>query len=112
MRKAYRALPVVAVAAVLGGCGGVGGGAEPSEQQMKDAMLYQMNHPPGITVSDPVTIKFFKKEACETPTKVGVNCTFDVQVASANLGASMYNNIPGAIFYKDDSGKWQMRPPF
>jgi hypothetical protein len=35
-----------------------------------------------------------------------------VQVASANLGASMYNNIPGAVFYKDDSGKWQMRPPF
>ena len=25
---------------------------------------------------------------------------------------SMYNNIPIAVFYKDDSGKWQMRPPF
>ena len=94
-----------------GGCAGAGGD-EPSEAQMKDAMLYAMNHPPGIAVSDPVTIKFFKKEACDKPAKVGVNCTFDVQVASANLGASMYNNIPGAVFYKDDSGKWQMRPPF
>jgi hypothetical protein len=100
-----------AAAMVLGGCSGAGG-SEPTEAQMKDAMLYAMNHPPGVAVSDPVTIKFFKKEACDNPTKVGVNCTFDVQVASSNLGASMYNNIPGAVFYKDDSGKWQMRPPF
>jgi len=34
-------------------------------------------------------------------------------VASANIGASMYNNIPKGWFYKDkDSGKWMMRPPF
>jgi len=102
---------VVALMAGVTGCGGMAGG-EPSEAQMKAAMLEQMNHPPGITVTDPVTIKFFKKEACDKPTGQGYRCTFDVQVASANLGASMYNNIPFANFYKDDSGKWQMRPPF
>jgi hypothetical protein len=76
-------------------------------------MLYAMNHPPGDTVSDPITIKFFKKEACDNPTPQGYNCTFDVKVESANIGASMYNNIPGAVFYVDKStGKWGMRPPF
>lgn len=111
MRSGYLALGA-AVGMGLAGCGAVGG-QEPTEAQMKEAMLYEMNHPPGYTVSDPVTIKFFKKEACDKPTPQGYNCTFDVQVASANLGASMYNNIPGAFFYKDkDSGKWMMRPPF
>jgi hypothetical protein len=97
-------------ALTLSACGG-GTGHEPSEGEMKDAMLYAMNHPPGVTVSDPVTIKFFKKEACDPPTAQGFRCTFDVQVASANIGASMYNNVPFAFFYKD-SGKWNMRPPF
>jgi hypothetical protein len=96
----------------LAGCGGAGA-EEPSEAQMKEAMLYAMNHPPGMTNSDPISIKFFKKEACDKPTPQGYNCTFDVQVASANIGASMYNNIPGAFFYFDKtSGKWAMRPPF
>jgi hypothetical protein len=65
------------------------GGGEPSESEMKEAMLYAMNHPPGVTNSDPVTI-------------------------SANIGASMYNNIPFAVFYrdKDRGGQWNMRPPF
>ena len=71
----------------LAGCGGAGG-EEPSEAQMKEAMLYAMNHPPGITNSEPISIKFFKKEACDKPTPQGYNCTFDVQVASANIGAS------------------------
>jgi hypothetical protein len=94
------------------GCG-ASGSSEPSESQMKEAMLYAMNHPPGIQNSEPITIKFFKKEGCESPTPMGFNCHFDVQVASANLGASMYNNIPMAYFYVDkDSGKWAMRPPF
>jgi hypothetical protein len=63
--------------------------------------------------SDPITIKFFKKEACDKPpTAQGFHCTFDVQVASRNIGASMYNNIRSGDFYKDDSGKWAMRPPF
>jgi len=100
------------LAIALSGCGGgSSSGHEPSESDMKDAMLNAMNHPPGITVSDPVTIKFFKKEACDPPTAQGFRCTFDVQVASANIGASMYNNIPFGFFYKD-SGKWNMRPPF
>ena len=99
-----------ALACALYGCGSASGG-EPSESDMKDAMLYAMNHPPGVQVSDPVTIKFFKKEACDKPTEQGYRCTFDVQVASANLGASMYNNIPFGFFYKE-SGKWNMRPPF
>lgn len=69
--------------------------------------------PPGETVSDPIEIKFFKKEACDKPTPQGFKCTFDVKVASRNLGASMYNNIPFGEFYKDkESGKWMMRPPF
>ncbi|HEX4001264.1 MAG TPA: hypothetical protein VHX36_01355 [Candidatus Acidoferrales bacterium] len=72
-----------------------------------------MNHPPGEPAGDPITITFFKKEACDPPTTQGFKCTFDVKVASANIGASMYNNIPFGVFYKDtDSGKWMMRPPF
>jgi hypothetical protein len=86
---------------------------EPTEAQMKEAALYAINHPPGMTNSDPITIKFFKKEACDTPTPRGYNCGFDWQVASANIGASMYNNISNAFFYFDKaSGKWAMRPPF
>ena len=93
------------------GCGGAG--SEPSEAQMREAMLNAMNHPPGETVSDPIEIKFFKKEACDKPTPQGFKCTFDVKVASRNIGASMYNNIPFGEFYKDkESGKWMMRPPF
>ena len=57
------------VALGLSACGG-GAGHEPSEGEMKDAMLYAMNHPPGIQNSDPITIKFFKKEACENPTPI------------------------------------------
>ncbi|HEY8052261.1 MAG TPA: hypothetical protein VIE42_05590 [Steroidobacteraceae bacterium] len=80
---------------------------------MKDAMLHAMNNPTGVTNSEPITIKTFKKEGCESPTPRGYNCSFTVIVASANIGASMYNNIPGAVFYLDkDSGKWEMRPPF
>jgi hypothetical protein len=101
-----------ALALGLSGCGAAGA-EEPSEAQMKEAMLYAMNHPPGITNSDPINIKFFKKEACDKPTPKGYNCSFDVQVTSANIGASMYNNISSAFFYMDkDSGKWAMRPPF
>jgi hypothetical protein len=95
------------------GAGGAGAGGEPSESQMKEAMLFAMNHPPGIQNSEPITIKFFKKEACDNPTPMGYNCRFDVQVASANLGASMYNNVPQGLFYVDkETGKWAMRPPF
>jgi|SRR5579862_64360 len=113
MRSVLTSLAVGAVLAGLAACGSAGA-QEPSEAEMKEAMLYAMNHPPGITVSDPVTIKFFKKEACDKPNEQGVRCTFDVQVASANIGASMYNNIPFAVFYKDKDrgGKWNMRPPF
>jgi hypothetical protein len=101
-----------ALAFGMSGCGAAAG-QEPSEAQMKEAALYAINHPPGITNSEPITIKFFKKEACDNPTPKGYSCSFDWQVASANIGASMYNNISSAFFYKDkDSGKWAMRPPF
>lgn len=94
----------------LSSCGAEG--SEPTEPQMKAAMDDGMNHPPGETVGDPVKIVFFKKEACGAHTHQGFRCTFDVKVASPNLGASMYNNIPFGVFYKDkDSGKWVMRPP-
>ncbi|HYK18018.1 MAG TPA: hypothetical protein VEV37_08350 [Bryobacteraceae bacterium] len=89
-------------------------GSEPTEVQMRDAMLYTMNHPPGIKVSDPVTIRFFKKETCEAkPTAQGYHCKFDVQVASANLGASMHNTFSMGDFYVDkETGRWNRRPPF
>lgn len=114
MRRTQMFLVSLAISS-LAGCGaaGAGGGGEPSESQMKEAMLYQMNHPPGITVTDPITIKFFKKEACDAPTPMGYNCRFEVQVASANIGASMYANVPQGFFYIDkETGKWAMRPPF
>ena len=99
------------VAFGLTGCSG--GGSEPSEAEMKDAMLFEMNHPPGVTNAAPITITFFKKEACNKPNEQGSHCTFEVMVASSNIGASMYNNIMIADFYMDKStGKWAMRPPF
>jgi len=96
----------------LSGCGGAGG--EPSEADMKDALLYAMNHPPGVKVSDPVTITFFKKEACDKPTEQGFRCTYDLQVSSRNALAGMWANVPFGFFYrdKDRGGKWNMRPPF
>jgi len=113
MRFSSRQVALGTVLALgLAGCGG-GAGTEPSESEMRAAMLEEMNHPPGETVSEPVTITFFKKEACDAPTPQGFRCTFDVKVASRNIGASMYNNIPFAWFYKDKgTEKWAMRPPF
>jgi hypothetical protein len=113
MRFGFRHFVLSTVVAFgLVGCQG-GAGSEPTEAQMKDAMEYAMNHPPGETVSDPVKITFFKKEACDKPTPQGFRCTFTVKVASRNIGAGMYNNIEFGQFYKDkDSGKWMMRPPF
>ena len=110
MRPGYRTMILLSLALSAGACGGAAGG-EPSESQMREAALYAINHPPGMTNSDPITIKFFKKEACDSPTPQGYNCRFDWQVASANIGASMYNNISSSFFYKD-SGTWAMRPPF
>jgi hypothetical protein len=101
---------IAASALVISGCHGA---SEPSESEMKDAMAYYLNHPPGVTNSDPITISFFKKEACDAPTPQGYKCTFTVTVQSANAFAQMYNNLPSAEFYKDkDTGKWTMRPPF
>ena len=110
MRPKSRAMIFLPFAVILGACGSAAGG-EPSESQMREAALYAINHPPGIANADPITIKFFKKEACDNPTPQGYNCRFDWQVASANIGASMYNNISSSFFYKD-SGTWAMRPPF
>src|SRR5579863_7547110 len=97
-------LSLLGTAAILGLVGCSARAAEPSEAQMKEAMEYAINHPPGEKVSDPGKITFFKKEACDEPTKQGYSCTFDVKVESANIGMSMYNNIPKGVFYKDDSG--------
>ena len=110
--RALRTLSLIPPVIMLFGCTSAGG-AEPSESQMREAALFAINHPPGVSNSDPITIKFFKKEACDHPTPQGYNCRFDWQVASANIGASMYNNISSSFFYQDkDSGKWAMRPPF
>jgi hypothetical protein len=113
MRLRFRHFAIgTALAFGLCACGAAGAG-EPSEAQMKDAMEYAVNHPPGITVTEPGKITFFKKEACDNPTPQGYSCTFTVQVSSTNIGISMYNNVPKGVFYKDkDSGKWMMRPPF
>jgi hypothetical protein len=100
---------MTAATLILVGCSA--SAEEPSESQMKDAMLIEMNHPEGTEKVAPITIKFFKKQGCDAPTPRGINCFFSVQVASSNLGASMYNNIPSAVFYKE-GGKWAMRPPF
>jgi hypothetical protein len=62
----------------LAGCGGAG--SKPSEAQMKDAMGYAMNHPPGVTNSEPISIAFFKKEGCDKPAgRVGEYRRRDVQ---------------------------------
>lgn len=101
---------LAATTLILVGC--AASAEEPSESQMKEAMLNEMNHPEGTTKpAAPVTIKFFKKQGCDAPTPRGINCFFSIEVASSNIGASMYNNIPSAVFYKD-GGKWAMRPPF
>ena len=110
MKPKFRAMTFLSFAVIVGACGS-SAGSEPSEPQMREAALYAINHPPGMANADAITIKFFKKEACDSPTPQGYNCRFDWQVASANIGASMYNNISGAFFYKD-SGTWAMRPPF
>jgi len=111
MKARYRAVTIASVAVSVCACGGAAGG-EPSEAEMRAAALYEMNHPPGVDHVDPISIKFFKKEACNAPTGQGYYCTFTLQVESANMMAGMYANVPGANFYKDDKGKWQMRPPF
>jgi len=60
MRLRFECLVLCMVLAVgLAGCGGAG--SEPSEAQMKDAMEYAMNHPPGVVNSEPIKITFFKK---------------------------------------------------
>ena len=84
-----------------------GTGSEPTEAQMKEAMEYVLNHPPGIAVSDPIKIAFFKKEACDDPTKQGFSCTFTVTVSPRNPFAQMFNNLPRADFYKNKEF-WQM----
>ena len=87
------------------GCGG-GAGVRTFGSSNEGRMEFAMNHPPGETVSDPVKITYFKKEACDNPTPQGFRFTFDVKVASRNLGASMNNNISFGEFYKDkQSGK-------
>ncbi len=50
----------------MAGCG-EGSGSEPSEAQMKEAMEYAMNHPPGETVSDPWRSSFSKKKLATSP---------------------------------------------
>ena len=110
MKATYCAVTIVLAGVTVWSCGSTTG-QEPSESQMREAALYAINHPPGITNSDPITIKFFKKEACDNPTPQGYMYTFDVKVESTNIGASIYNNIPGGVFYVDKStGKWAMRP--
>jgi hypothetical protein len=111
MQAKYYAAAIISVAAAVSACGSAAG-SEPSEAEMREAALYLMNHPPGVANVEPIAIKFFKKEACNAPTGQGYYCTFDLQVQSANMLAGMYANVPGANFYKDDKGKWQMRPPF
>ena len=112
MSATLRGITLAAAAALtLAGCSAAAA-AEPSESQMKEAMLYSMNHPDDGTVNAaPIAIKFFKKEGCDAPTPRGYNCFFHVVVTSTNIGASFYNDIPSAVFYQE-SGKWAMRSPF
>src|ERR1017187_5434932 len=62
MRLRFRHFAIgTALAFGLCACGAAGAG-EPSEAQMKDAMEYAVNHPPGITVTEPGKITFFEKK--------------------------------------------------
>src|ERR1700687_6001200 len=93
-----------ALAFALCGCGSAAG-RKPTEAEMKTAMLYEMNHPPGTTITEPVSIKFFKKEACDKPTGQGYNCTFSVQVESTNTMAGFSATLPVTISNKKNKGK-------
>jgi hypothetical protein len=103
---------ILVAAAAVTLAGYAAAASEPSESQMKEAMLYSMNHPDdGTANAAPIAIKFFKKEGCDAPTPRGYNCFFHVVVSSTNIGASFYNDVPSAMFYQE-SGKWIMRAPF
>jgi len=70
MNLGYRKIALGTVLALgFAGCGGAG--SEPTEAQMKAAMDDAMNHPPGETVSDPIKIVCFTKQACDAPTPQG-----------------------------------------
>ena len=73
------------------GSAGAGGGAsgEPSEAQMKEAMLYAMNHPPGIQNSEPITIRFFKKEPATIRRQWATTAGSMSRCSLRNIGASM-----------------------
>jgi hypothetical protein len=106
LRSVYFALiPVLALG--LAGCS-----SEPSESQMKDAVTTLLNQPTDGVVGDPINVASFKKGACDAATAQGYKCTFTMTVTSANPLAQMFNNLPAGEFYKDNSGKRAMRPPF
>jgi hypothetical protein len=114
MYSTLRNITLASAAAIsLIACSGAAKAAdEPSESEMKEAMLKQLNEPVGDTKNAaPITIKFFKKQGCDAPTPRGYNCFFTMQVVSTNAMAQMFNNVPSSVFHKE-GGKWEAYPPF
>ena len=70
----------------LTGCGGGRVRAVRSRNERCHHARRTMNHPPGIANVAEIKITFFKKEACNKPNEQGFHCTFDVMVASTNIG--------------------------
>ena len=76
---------VAAATLILVGC--AASAEEPSESQMKEAMLNEMNHPEGTTKpAAPVTIKFFKKQGCDAPTPLALFEVVEVNPALLRAG--------------------------
>lgn len=109
--RTLRSVALAAAAAMtLIACSAAAG--EPSESEMKEAMLKQLNEPVGDTKNAaPIAIKHFKKQGCDAPTPRGYNCFFQMQVDSTNAMAQMFNNLPSSVFHKE-GGKWAAYPPF
>jgi hypothetical protein len=111
LRNSNRIALLASALMILAACSSASA-EEPSESQMKDAMLRQLNEPVGDTKNAaPITIKSFKKQGCDAPTPRGINCFFQMQVVSNNAMAQMFNNVPSTVFHKE-GGKWEAYPPF
>lgn len=65
------ALPLLLVLILLVSACSSAAGDGPSEGQMREAPLYGVNHPADVIRTEPINIRFFKKEFCDAPTAAG-----------------------------------------
>ena len=101
MQSRSRFVSLVWTAALmLGLCGcGSASGQEPTEAEMKDALLYAMNHPPGVKVSGSREHHVLQdSEACDAPTGAGL----PLHIRLANLirqhDGEHVDEYPGRVF--------------